>query len=378
MIHRLLTGLGGLILLTAALVGLPMFLLAAHQGLADQLPTLGEVPDALLGPGDGGLFLLLLFAVGWVCWAVFVLAFLAEVVARARGVQAPHLGPFIPQATTARAVSAVLLLVTLAPSVTAPAAVNAATTDRSASSTSAPAAVPLPATPMRGHTPPPATAVVTPAAHQTGTVPTAQGPEETQTEPVQDYTVVRGDTLWDIADEQLDDPTRYPEIVEASEEIEQAADRHLVDPDLILPGWTLHIPTDEPAAVDPVDQPLAAEALAPEQVPPPGTPMQAPATGPGSGTGRAGATSATAGIPTPSPATAMHPRTVEGAALPGTPLHMPDERSTPGHGVPGLPTWITAPLIPTHHEDAPDAVALITAAVAARDHALANPPGGHQ
>ena len=61
-----------------------------------------------------------------------------------------------------------------------------------------------------------------------------------------DYTVVRGDTLWDIADEQLDDPTRYPEIVQASDGITQPDGRQLTDPDLILPGWTLNIPDQDP------------------------------------------------------------------------------------------------------------------------------------
>ena len=75
-----------------------------------------------------------------------------------------------------------------------------------------------------------------------------------------DYTVVRGDTLWDIADEQLDDPTRYPEIVQASDGITQPDGRQLTDPDLILPGWTLNIPaTDPPMVTAPADPEPTAE-----------------------------------------------------------------------------------------------------------------------
>ena len=72
-----------------------------------------------------------------------------------------------------------------------------------------------------------------------------------------DYTVVRGDTLWDIADEQLDDPTRYPEIVQASDGITQPDGRQLTDPDLILPGWTLNIPDQDPHHGDRPHRPRA-------------------------------------------------------------------------------------------------------------------------
>ena len=48
--------------------------------------------------------------------------------------------------------------------------------------------------------------------------------------------VERGDTLWEIAGDELGDPTRYPEIVEANQGDLQPDGRRLVDPDLILHG----------------------------------------------------------------------------------------------------------------------------------------------
>lgn len=54
--------------------------------------------------------------------------------------------------------------------------------------------------------------------------------------------VERGDTLSKIANEELGGPERYPEIYAASKDTAQPGDRQLVDPDLILPGWTLTIP----------------------------------------------------------------------------------------------------------------------------------------
>jgi nucleoid-associated protein YgaU/DNA-binding SARP family transcriptional activator len=74
-------------------------------------------------------------------------------------------------------------------------------------------------------------------------------------------TIVSGDTLWDIAADELGAGERYPEIYEASRSIAQPGGRHLTDPDLILPGWTVVIPGADDAAAAPVVAPGAdAEA----------------------------------------------------------------------------------------------------------------------
>lgn len=54
--------------------------------------------------------------------------------------------------------------------------------------------------------------------------------------------VERGDTLWDLADELLDDPYRWPEIYEENRGDPQPDGRALIDPDLIQPGWVLDLP----------------------------------------------------------------------------------------------------------------------------------------
>ncbi len=59
----------------------------------------------------------------------------------------------------------------------------------------------------------------------------------------------RGDTLWDIADEQLGDPTAWPEIWEDNAGDDMGGGRTFDDPDLILPGWELDLPGDDPADV---------------------------------------------------------------------------------------------------------------------------------
>ena len=84
------------------------------------------------------------------------------------------------------------------------------------------------------------------------------------------HRVVRGDTLWDIADEELGDPARYPEIVEANRGDLQTDGRRLSDPDLILPGWILELPGGDelqgapsagPKADDPGPDGLDADGL---------------------------------------------------------------------------------------------------------------------
>jgi len=49
------------------------------------------------------------------------------------------------------------------------------------------------------------------------------------------YTIVKGDTLWEIATKYYDDGSKYTHIVEANLEV-------IKDPDLIYPGQTIRIP----------------------------------------------------------------------------------------------------------------------------------------
>ncbi|UUW92491.1 LysM peptidoglycan-binding domain-containing protein [Pimelobacter simplex] len=77
----------------------------------------------------------------------------------------------------------------------------------------------------------------------------AQGRETSQIV-AEIVTVDPGDTLSEIALEQLGDADRYPEIYEASTAITQPGGQHLVDPDVIDVGWRLNIPAETPARVD--------------------------------------------------------------------------------------------------------------------------------
>jgi len=107
------------------------------------------------------------------------------------------------------------------------------------------------------------------AAAQTFTAPAAT-PAAPQTAPAASqqqevtHTVQSGDTLWDISQQYLGDGAKYDEIYQASAQINQPDGRHLTDPNLIVPGWTLDIPT---AQAEPAPAPVPAPAPAPAPAP---------------------------------------------------------------------------------------------------------------
>ncbi len=69
------------------------------------------------------------------------------------------------------------------------------------------------------------------------------------------YTVEQGDTLWDIADEQLGDPAAWPEIWERNAGDDMGGGRTFDDPDLILPGWELELGRRRPSTAPDVTDP---------------------------------------------------------------------------------------------------------------------------
>uniref|UniRef100_UPI0013968067 LysM peptidoglycan-binding domain-containing protein n=1 Tax=Segeticoccus rhizosphaerae TaxID=1104777 RepID=UPI0013968067 len=71
---------------------------------------------------------------------------------------------------------------------------------------------------------------------------TAHRPEAASERPTHTATVQPGDTLWQIAQDELGDATRYPQIAAASRDTVQPGGAHLTDPDVIDVGWTLTIP----------------------------------------------------------------------------------------------------------------------------------------
>lgn len=202
-------GLLALLGLTVLLVGMPILLILANPlGLPHVTWTWDGLRRALLTPDDGTLALTVFKAAGWVTWAVLAFAVLIEITARIRRLPVPQLrGLWFPQALAHQLVAASLAVFTVAGPMLG-------------------TAVPAIATPDQ------------PAPTRTiGDLPMYKQPGH------RIVTVERGDTLSAIALETTGKAANYPKLFKASTATRQPGGRHLTDPDLILPGWRITIPT---------------------------------------------------------------------------------------------------------------------------------------
>ena len=295
--HPRARGLCAAALIVAAIAGIPALLVAL--GATPWSVDLAKLRLSLLSPDDGSVALIIIGAVAWVAWAVMAFCLLTEILAAMRGVRAPRLrglGAGQQLASQLVASAAVLFAVAQPLSITlttAPAHavdVTEVNVDQSSASPTEPVAeappsvLPVEAAPeTESYTArtgdslwkiaevhlgdgtrfaeivdlnpdlfpngPEFLAVGTVLQLPASEVDAAAEPDGTP------YVVEPGDTLWDIADEELGDPTRYDEIFEASDDVVQPDGRTLTDPDLIHPGWELQIPGAVPVDVEPQDSP---------------------------------------------------------------------------------------------------------------------------
>ncbi|GAA3518970.1 LysM peptidoglycan-binding domain-containing protein [Nocardioides daeguensis] len=294
-----LTGLAASVAVLGILVGLPaLFVAIGASPIPDQVPTLDSIKDALLAPDDGTLVLGLFKVIGWAAWAFMALSLVVEAIARLRNIQAPQLpGLRLPQAGARNLIGLAALLfiaapiatqaATAAPAAAAPAAVghvHASAVDQAP----APQGVTVETKQERqapktvDHAVKPGESLWSIAADHfgdgarykeiaelnrdlLGTQPNFLEPgwvlklpaHQVKDAPAHQYGVQAGDTLSEIAHEQLGDADRWPEIYQASAGIAQPGGVQLTDPDVIDVGWTLNIPGAEdqqqPREVEPED-----------------------------------------------------------------------------------------------------------------------------
>lgn len=364
-LRQRLHGLAATLVILLLVIGTPLVLIAIGARPWDI--ELSELRLLLAGPDDGTLALTVVSVAAWMAWIVVAVSVVVEVVARMRGMPAPSLpGLGLPQHGASQLVAVAALLFIATPMVSLavpPAPVHAAAaapvphTPDPGSADAAPVlaeSAPVPApVPTAVHAPP-ATATIDYTVKRgdslwriaehllgeggryteivelnsevlngrpdfiiAGTV--LQVPQATTVSatdhPVEEYEVQPGDTLSEIAETQLGDPLRYPDLLEASRDTIQHNGAHLTDPDLIQPGWKITIPsTIHPSTTDRGDKPGAPQDQTPPEVVDPPTQQSTPK-----------AASTRTAVPEPEPTLAADATSAAG-----------DETSTPGWLLPGL------------------------------------------
>ncbi|MDG4858237.1 BTAD domain-containing putative transcriptional regulator [Streptomyces sp. T-3] len=228
------------------LVGIPYVLWrAAGVPWPERVYSLRDLTDRLMAPVSDPLMIQLLACFGWFCWLMFTLSVLREVawylrhlprLYRDRAAHTEHLQAVSVRQSLAAFCVGTLVLALLGlwrPHV-------AAATDRGALPQQRPTIT--------------ASAPVRIDAAQ-GASSGAGTPRAEEQVRRLEYTVVAGDTLWDIAAAHLDDPVQWPRIYALSKDRIQDDGGQLTDPDLILPGWKLTIPMPDHA--DPAQRPAS-------------------------------------------------------------------------------------------------------------------------
>ncbi|GAA2467448.1 BTAD domain-containing putative transcriptional regulator [Streptomyces mauvecolor] len=243
--------------LTAAVAGIPYVLFATIGApWPEQVTSLSDLGNRLAQPVSDPFVLKVCALVGWACWTYFMavlacetLWLLARLPALVRDATLlRRRTQTLPVHQAAAALLVGSLLLALIGMWRLPAAH---------------AAVPL-ASPA---------APVAVAATAPQHVPPARTPEPGYTT----YTVKPGDTLWDIAAQHLGDPLQWPKIYQLSCMIRQSDGSLLSDPDLILPGWRLHLPAANPPATQAPAPPAPAHPpRSPAPAPVPDQPQPSP------------------------------------------------------------------------------------------------------
>jgi LysM repeat protein len=187
---RVAAGLGALIALTAVIVGVPT-LLVTIGAIPHDIPTMHHVWVSLTSRDNGQLLGVVLAAGVWICWALFVIATIPEVVCafgRRPTPRLPGLAAF--QRPAAALITAIVFMLTVTP-------IGMGKT-----------AVPTAGAAQRG----PTVALSATFAANNSAAPGAARSSGSPVAGSLTYTVQRHDSLWKIAASHLGNPLRYHEI----------------------------------------------------------------------------------------------------------------------------------------------------------------------
>ncbi|MCY0923429.1 MULTISPECIES: LysM peptidoglycan-binding domain-containing protein [unclassified Streptomyces] len=328
----MLRGILSLTILAALLVGLPVLLWWATARVGP--PGLDALAHLFSTDDSGQVFLLVLAVAGWVGWVLFACAVLLEIPAQLRGRAAPQIRGLVGQRAAAALVGAVFLALPAGTALAAPATAAPTSAPVSISATATPGTtttaaagttgavadeggsaavtyrvrdvkpaeslwsiaehtlgdgerwteiaaanenrVMVDGTMFRADQPIQPGWVLTLPADASTTTPAGIRAQTSRTAPVgvAEYTVQEGDSLSTVADEQLDDADRYPEIFELNQGAPLPEGGAFTDPDLIYPGQKLALPA---ADSTPAPQaPTPAPEVSRPTTPPADTPVPTP------------------------------------------------------------------------------------------------------
>jgi hypothetical protein len=262
---EILRGVTAIVLLAGFLAGVPMLLVwLVGQPLPTALPTSWRaVTDALSGHYgfDWTLVAKPLAVLTWLAWAQFVFAVVEEFTAAVRGRPVRVRRGFgIPRSFASTLVSAIL---SLGPSAGMAGAATAYVT--AVPFHQHPLVTQVDARPAVAGTP-----LVTAAPSSAGAATSPAAPTRTV-----EHVVIKGDTLWDLAERYYGDGTQCVRIFHENQGVRQPDGGRLRSINRILPGWVLTIPDATQPATDPA--PPTPEPASPSTPPTPPTTEPDPA-----------------------------------------------------------------------------------------------------
>jgi nucleoid-associated protein YgaU len=256
---EILRGVTALVLLAGVLAGVPVLLVwLVGQPLPTGLPGSWQaVTDAVSGRYgfDWNLVAKPLAVLTWLAWAQFLYAVIEELVAAVRGRPVRVRRGFrISRSFASTLVSAILSL--------------GPTTGIASAATAHVAAAPLHQHPLVTNIDTRTAAADTPQV----TIGTTAGDAATPAAATRtiEHVVVKGDTLWDLAERYYGDGNQCVRIFHENERVRQPDGGRLRNINRILPGWILTIPdaTQPPADPPPPTDPAPPATTPPEPSPP--------------------------------------------------------------------------------------------------------------
>ncbi|MEV6574844.1 LysM peptidoglycan-binding domain-containing protein [Streptomyces sp. NPDC051577] len=333
----MLRGILSLTILAALLVGLPVLLWWATARVGP--PGLDALAHLFSTDDSGQVFLLVLAVAGWVGWVLFACAVLLEIPAQLRGRAAPQIRGLVGQRAAAALVGAVFLALPAGTALAAPATAAPTTAAVSVSATATPGTttaaastagavadegdsaaatyrvrdvkpaeslwsiaeqilgdgerwtdiaaanenrVMVDGSTFRADQPIQPGWVLTLPPDASTTTPAGIRAQSNHTAPVSAaaYTVQEGDSLSTVADKQLDDADRYPEIFALNQGAPLPEGGTFTDPDLIYPGQKLTLPATDSTPAPQAPAPEVSRPTTPPSNPPTPTAPTAKATPP--------------------------------------------------------------------------------------------------